>query len=301
MALSAPVGVSASAYGLVTIDEAVAVFVAAGARHVELAIGPRWTSSTRSSLRAYVRDGLTFSGHHAFALDGGERPFDLGERFRPDDHAPRLDLLAELGARRYSVHAASGARDDRPATLRRFVERFVTLREMASARGLTLGVETMFPLRRGDRRYLADDLASVRELAEALPGVPWVLDLAHLGLWGRREGAAALAALHGVPLLEVHLSDNDGHSDTHAPIHDGTWWVEQLARVDASVPWVIESRMLRHDAPAIAKELQRVAALRAERATNSSAQGASTSSGVEDDLDLTRCGRAIRGRDDAEP
>jgi sugar phosphate isomerase/epimerase len=72
-----PIELSASAYGGVALEEALDVFVAAGADGVELAIGPRWSFATRATLVARARDGLRFAGHHAFVGDPTRRPFDL--------------------------------------------------------------------------------------------------------------------------------------------------------------------------------------------------------------------------------
>lgn len=261
MALSTLGELSASTYGGATLEEAVGVFVAAGVRHVEIAIGPRWSPATRDALRGWARDGVSFSGHHAFPLETRGGPFDLCERWSPSDLSARLDLLAKLGATRYSVHAGGYSDGDHAAALVRFVEGFLVLRELAASRGVTLGIETMYPLRHGPRRYLAANLTSVRELAGALPGVPWVLDLAHVGLWGNDARVPALTALRALPLLEVHVSDNDGRSDTHAPIREDTWWLEHSAGLGEGVPWVLESRMVRRGATAVSVELARVRAL----------------------------------------
>jgi sugar phosphate isomerase/epimerase len=261
VALNTPLWLSASACGLVALEAAVAACVEAGCRHVELAIGPRWTPATRHALRSHARDGVCFSGHHAFSLGGRDKPFDLCDRWCADDCEVRLDQLAEIGASRYSVHAGSHVRGDGEAGFARFVERFSTLRAMAASRGIEVGIETMYPLRHGDRRYLADDLCSTRALARALPGVRWVLDLAHVGLWGRAARVEALAALRALPLLEVHVSDNDGRSDTHTAIRDDTWWVGCAELPVAEVPWVMESRMGRAEVASIRTTLRHVADL----------------------------------------
>lgn len=261
MALSSSLWLSASTCGVTSLEAAVGAFVEAGCRHVELAIGPRWTSATRHALRSHARDGVCFSGHHAFSLGGRDKPLDLCDRWHPDDCEARLDQLAELGASGYSVHAGSHVRGDGEAAFARFVERFSTLSAMATSRGIEVGIETMYPLRHGDRRYLADDLGSTRALACALPGVRWVLDLAHVGLWGRAARVEALAALGALPLLEVHVSDNDGRSDTHTPIRDDTWWVGRAELPGAEVPWVIESRMGRAEVASMSATLRHVAAL----------------------------------------
>ncbi|MBI5515015.1 MAG: TIM barrel protein [Deltaproteobacteria bacterium] len=256
--------VSLSACGGVPLDEALRELVDAGVRRVELAIGPRWTDCSLDALRRARREGVSFAGHHAFPCGGRARPFNLCDRIDVGAHERRMDLLAELGASRYSVHAGAYEPGHEAAAFERFVEGFGTLTELASARGVSVGIETMYPRRALGPRYLADDGPSVQALAQALPAVPWVPDLAHVGLWPKQTRAASLASLRALPLLEVHASDNDSVHDSHTAITERTWWLGAEGSLDPRAPRVLETRLFRPDASSVRRELLRVSALRVQ-------------------------------------
>jgi hypothetical protein len=120
----------------------------------------------------------------------------------------------------------------------------------------------MYPNRAPGAGHLADGVPSVQALARALPGVPWVVDLAHVGLWARETRAASLALLRELPLLEMHLSDNDSVHDSHTAITAQTWWLGAERSFAPGAPRVLETRMLRRTAPSLRRELLRVSELR---------------------------------------
>jgi hypothetical protein len=101
---------------------------------------------------------------------------------------------------------------------------------------------------------LLDSEAEVDRFCADAPDARLVLDVAHVRLWPGAD-RAALFDRYLPRAIEVHVSDNDGRRDTHAPVHERTWWWGKLAGVPAGVPVVLESRLNRPDAPTVGAQL----------------------------------------------
>jgi len=156
----------------------------------------------------------------------------------------------------YSVHAGSEALGATPeATYARFLDHVGRLGELCRARGIRLGVETMYPAgAESSNQYLLQNAVQVERFLQAMPDIDLVLDLAYLNLWKtettleklhllRLAGDAPVAGAATPRLLEIHLSDNDGCRDSHTTITDHTWWVPYVAMFPPHVPLILESRM----------------------------------------------------------
>ncbi|WP_238360683.1 hypothetical protein [Iningainema tapete] len=98
---------SLSAYGGVSIREALTVFWSAGIRHVELAIGPRPDTDAVQAIQDFKQKGMVYRAHHAFVWGLRHYPFNLAQ---PQDwnYFQRLtDWLASMDITAYSVHGGS--------------------------------------------------------------------------------------------------------------------------------------------------------------------------------------------------
>jgi hypothetical protein len=83
-----------------------------------------------------------------------------------------------------------------------------------------------------------------------------VLDLPHLNIgWNDRLEVIDAIADH---LLEIHISDNDGHLDLNSQITPQTWWLHWRDRLPTHVPYVLETRLNRQPAACIRAEYERV-------------------------------------------
>ena len=256
--------VSLSTYGGVTTREALDVFWAAGIRHVELAIGVKPSSDTVDVLRHYQQQGMQYRAHHALVWQE-HRSFNLAESFDSSYFERLADWLAAMEITAYSVHAGSvSASDQGLDTSDRFLHNLEQLGELCRDRAIRLGVETMYPSPSDQaHHYWLQNTAQIEQLLQVMPEIELVVDLAHLNLWHPCSTPAKLHLfrLARDPVLEIHISDNDGERDTHTTITEKTWWVPHMASCPLDVPIVLESRMNRHSADQVRQQVQRVQAI----------------------------------------
>ncbi len=251
-----PIYVSMSALGGVSTGEALGRAWAVGARHVELAIGPRPDPYAGDRVRAFAREGVTFRAHHAFVYGPPVSPLGLATARDEGALLGRLDWLASIGAEAYSVHPGSFALGwERERAYAAFIDNARWLAARCAERGIAFGAEMMFPMPAASRMSnLLDSAAEVDRYCRDVPDAKLVVDVAHLRLWGgaNRE---ALFDRYIERALEVHVSDNDGRRDTHTPVHEQTWWWHKLAAVPPGVPVVLESRLTRPGSPSLRAQL----------------------------------------------
>jgi sugar phosphate isomerase/epimerase len=233
---------SLSACGGITTRQALAYITAAGIQHVELAIGVKPDADAAAAIEEYRSSGTIFRAHHAFVWEAVHRPFNLAKEIDRDYFQRAIEWLAKMSVTAYSVHP--GSYTDRPlAAWDLFLTNLEWLRKQCSSYNIELGIETMYPIYDENRRYFLDDLESIDRLQTMFPDLKWVLDLAHLNLWPEHRLEAI--DLLSDRLLEIHISDNDGHRDLHTTITEKTWWLPYLDRLPISVPYVLETRLAR--------------------------------------------------------
>lgn len=241
--------ISLSTYGGVTTREALATFWEAGIRHVELAIGPKKEPDASLAIRDFQQQGMVYRAHHAFVWGSDHTPFNLVGRFDYEYFVRLTDWLATYKITAYSVHAGSyPSRGSKAAAYASFLENIQRLNQLCYYRGVTLGVETMYAMPPySPSQNLLDNAEDVERFCADAPGIKLVLDLAHLNIWPQNHLEEKLRLLKLPPqkLLEIHLSDNDGHRDIHSPITPETWWLLWTEIFPAGVPLVLESRMNR--------------------------------------------------------
>lgn len=127
-----------------------------------------------------------------------------------------------LGAPGYTIHA--GRRKDCPdmATLK------AKLDQLQTHFDCPVGVEGLYPAR-GDEWFVST-WAEYGQLLDA--GVPYAVDLSHLNIVATRERridrALTLALLSSPACMEIHVSGNDGHADSHRKLQRPPWWLEVL-------------------------------------------------------------------------
>ena len=254
---------SLSAYGGVPTREALTVFWEAGIRYVELAIGPRPDIDAVQAIEDFRQQGMVYRAHHAFVWGDRHYPFNLAQ---PQDwnYFQRLtDWLASLGITAYSVHGGNfPTRSDRAKAYAYFLENVYCLHQQCQARGIVLGVETMYPtLPTSTQEHLLDNADEVAQFCQDAPQIKIVLDLAHLNIWHHHsQQAEQWLKLPPERLLEIHISDNDGRQDLHSRITQKTWWVSRIAQFP-TVPFVLESRLNRLPVSVVQQEYDRIAAL----------------------------------------
>jgi sugar phosphate isomerase/epimerase len=124
---------------------------------------------------------------------------------------------ALLGADVYTLHAgtrAAGSLTSVRAAVLALEERL----------GIPVGVEAMYPDPK--QTWLLSSWDEHRWLLES--DICYALDLSHLNILARRsrwtDYGLTAALLTDPRCIEIHVSDNDGHSDRHAPLTRQPWW-----------------------------------------------------------------------------
>lgn len=231
---------SLSACGGISTRQALAYISSAGIKHVELAIGVKPDGDAAAAIAECRASGTIFRAHHAFVWEPIHRPFNLSKKLDRDYFQRTIEWLAKMFVTAYSVHPGSYT-DCREADWDMFLTNLGWLEKQCSSHNIELGVETMYRIRDENRRYFLDDLNSIIRLRQIFPDLKWVLDLAHLNLW--QEDRLEVINLLKDILLEIHISDNNGHRDLHSKISDKTWWLPYLEILPISVPYVLETRL----------------------------------------------------------
>lgn len=117
----------------------------------------------------------------------------------------------------YTLHA--GRRDN--CTL---PELFDKIREIEDFLQIPVGVEGLYPER--DGKWLINSWKEYEAMLNS--GVNYALDLSHLNIVGFHEQSYPLdlvqAMLESERCIEVHISHNEGYSDSHRNIIEETWW-----------------------------------------------------------------------------
>lgn len=253
---------SLSACGGISTRQALTHIAAAGIKHVELAIGVKPDADAAVAVAEFQAAGTVFRAHHAFVWESCHRPFNLAKQLDRDYWLRAIAWLARMSVSAYSVHP--GSYTDRPEVAwELFLTNLNWLRELCASYQIELGVETMYPIRDENRRYLLADLESIVNLQRLMPDLKWVLDLSHLNMWSEYR-LEAIDLLRD-SLLEIHISDNDGRRDLHTAISERTWWLPYLEMLPRSVPYVLETRLQSSGSAAdIATEYQRICQILAD-------------------------------------
>jgi sugar phosphate isomerase/epimerase len=252
---------SLSAYGGVSTRQALTTIAAAGIQSVELAIGVKPDADAIVAIQEFQAQGMSFRAHHAFVWGASHCPFNLAKMVDRDYLQRMVNWLSIMGITSYSVHPGSYDPVGRADVWCCFLDNLSWLHQCCQTHGIALAVETMYPIRDGSgQRYFLDDLESIRQLCEVMPELLWVLDLAHLNIWPRRQFEQRLQVIELLRdrLLEIHVSDNDGLRDIHTTITDQTWWLPLRKQLPRSMPYVLESRLNRCSVLSLQAEYQRV-------------------------------------------
>jgi sugar phosphate isomerase/epimerase len=256
---------SLSAYGGVSTRKALTVFWSAGIRHVELAIGPRPDVDALQAIQDFRQQGIVYRAHHAFIWGDRHYPFNLAQRQDWSYFHRLTDYLASMDITAYSVHGGNfSSTANRSQAYTTFLENIHYLHQLCLMRGISLGVETMYPtLPNSAVENLLDNASEVAQFCLDAPQVKIVVDLAHLNIW-HDKSQITLGQWLRLPvdkLLEIHISDNDGRQDIHSQITDTTWWLSQISQFPSGVPLVLESRLNRLPMSVVQQEYERIAAL----------------------------------------
>lgn len=221
-------------------------FVASGIRHIE--IGSAHASTTGLNELLAI-PGLSLAAHGDF---GGRATPRGASLFSPDAELREaaaqqveesLRLCAALGAAMYTFHpAAPGmaavAWDDGVEALKRIAA-------VAGEVGVGLGVENVHYGEMGGPTALnrADRLLELLDRV-SMPALKILIDLGHLKLAAARGEVNPIEFIRALApfALAVHVHDNNGLSDGHLPVREGSDAASWLALPELrGLPLIVET------------------------------------------------------------
>lgn len=210
---------------------------------VELSIGAFPVTNPDAVLDAH-RDRFSFIGHHAM-------PIGSGSMIRPrvGEQAVVAETCRRFGLSRYTGHAPNRKQVDR----RGFYDWSAAYADTLGAAGVGFAVETMYVPQVRDEAVKSGGyhLATPQEVfdfcqwAEARGWEkPLLVDASHLHI-GYQSGQWAdtdiIALLESRWVSELHLSENDGRTDSHRPLTGDHVVHQWVAAADMSrVPLVVD-------------------------------------------------------------
>jgi hypothetical protein len=210
---------------------------------VELSIGAFPVGNPDEVLDAH-RDRFAYIGHHAM-------PVGVGRMIRPHVDAERevAEVCERVGLSRYTGHAPNRRQVDAAGFYRWAGAYWETL----GAVGVDFAVETMYVPQVRDEAvksggYHLSSPGEVFDFAMWAEGQGWdrplLVDVSHLhigwrsGLWTEAD---IVELLESRWVAELHLSENDGRTDSHRPLTAGHIVHDWVARADVScIPLVVD-------------------------------------------------------------
>jgi hypothetical protein len=203
---------------------------------VELSIGAFPVPNPDGVLDAY-RDRFAYVGHHAM-------PVGAGSMVRPQvgAHEVVVATCRRFGLSRYTGHAPNRKQVDK----RGFYDWAATYCDALNDAGVAFAVETMYVPQLRDEAvksggYHLSTPAEVFEFAQWAQERGWdqplLVDVSHLhighrsGLWTENDIVELMASPW---VSELHLSENDGRSDSHRPLTAGHIVHDWVAAADVS-------------------------------------------------------------------
>lgn len=136
------------------------------------------------------------------------------------------EVSKKLKAPAYSLHAGSR----KNTTLASLCDTQKALQDMFE---IPVAIEGMYPTARDD--YLVSTWQEYRWLIDN--NIPYALDLSHLAIVAKRtryiDEALVFDLMTSDLCLEIHVSDNDGRSDSHLVLDSQPWWWKSLKEARA--------------------------------------------------------------------
>ncbi len=260
--------ISSGTFGNVPCLEFVETLVEEGFNRFEFTAGAGWDESMAPTLKYKLDQNVRYLLHNyfpkpenAFVLNlASNNSFVLENSINLCKRA--IQLAASLKAQIYTMHAGfcfhANPEDlgkdqshleeiPREQALEIFLQSMRTLAEFASPLGVSLAFENNVVTHenRKGNRYLGVTQDEITFLCETLSNhnIGYLLDVAHLKVSARTLGFCPENFIRHTAhfLSAVHLSDNDGSSDSNQCLHKDSWfWNSLKAHVPTSIPWVLE-------------------------------------------------------------
>ena len=221
-------------FPIIPLHKEIDTFARLGFDYLELAMDPPMANydalfSIKSSVKQQLMQcGLGLVCH----LPTFVSTADLTESIRHasvDEMLKSLDLAAELGALKVVLHPSmvSGMGGFVVDTVKTYAFDFLSkMVKAAHELNLTICLENMFP-----RNQLGVEPADMDEILRNFPSLKLTLDTGHANIYdhdGRR--LKGLVERFGNRIGHLHFSDNNGLSDEHLPIGQGSINFPQLVR-----------------------------------------------------------------------
>ena len=191
----------------------------------------RYDAKEMPFLRQLVR---SFQGHR-MTFHGPMRSAELTSRIGSLAMGHTLEAydrafeLAQLGGAHHMVahtHECCISPDEKSDAMQRCEENLHFLQQRATPYGITLCIENVSLPEKGTPLFDQEEyIALIRRLTECLA----LIDVGHVHCTG--WDLEALCQRLGERISGFHLHSNDGKSDSHAWLHEGTLDVEQTRKI----------------------------------------------------------------------
>lgn len=218
----------------------------AGIRNIEVSVGTKPGESSNEVLQREIDEGTKLLWHHNIPIDNRYNFINLCERFDEKLFAKIFSWCNRSGAKHFSVHGGLYNPDivNHSHALEKFADNYNKAAMMGKTFGVRMGIETAYPIPSGNQ-YVLDSESDIKTFVEMFPETGLVLDFAHVKIqknYEKAEESLVDFMLAHPNLMEVHISENDGRSDSHTPImRSSKFWHKIKSR--SELPIVIEGKL----------------------------------------------------------
>lgn len=228
------------------IRESFNILREAGINNIEVSVGTKPGDNSNEVLQREIDSGVNLLWHHNIPIDNRYNFINLCEKFDEKLFRRIFSWCVKSQSGHFSVHG--GLFDPNKMTRSKAMSRFANNYQMSvnlgKEFGIKMGIETAYPTLNG-QQYVLDSESDIKTFVEMFPETGLVLDFAHVKIQQHSDLARESLIdfmLNSRNLMEIHVSENDGRSDSHTQIlRASRFWDKVKSRKD--VPIVIEGKL----------------------------------------------------------
>jgi hypothetical protein len=228
------------------IQESFDLLRAAGISNIEVSVGTKPGDDSNGALQREIDNGVNLLWHHNIPIDNRYNFINLCEKFDERLFRQIFQWCNRSRAKHFSVHGGLYNPDliSHSKAMDKFANNYGKVVSLAKAFGIKMGIETAYPTLNGSK-YVLDSEEDIKTFVSMFPETGLVLDFAHVKIqknFKTAEESLIDFMLASENLIELHISENDGRSDSHTRIlRESKFWDRVKSR--AELPIVIEGKL----------------------------------------------------------
>jgi endonuclease IV len=228
------------------IQESFNLLREAGISNIEVSVGTKPGTESNAVLQREIDNGAKLLWHHNIPIDNKYNFINLCEKFDERLFAKIFQWCQKSGARHFSVHGGLYNEDllTRSQAMDKFAINYNKAVSLGKTFGIRMGIETAYPTLNGSK-YVLDSENDIKTFVAMFPDTGLVLDFAHVKIqknFKTAEESLIDFMLASENLIEVHISENNGVSDSHTQIlRASKFWDKVKSR--SELPIVIEGKL----------------------------------------------------------